>query len=86
MGFTSDSLKKSLAEDGLMGTLVALKNGLARTGQEFTDIAPNVRAWKGVLDLTGSSMEDNIQLFDRMTRSSGATQEAFDKTAKSCII
>ena len=83
MGFTSDSLKKSLAEDGLMGTLVALKNGLARTGQEFTDIAPNVRAWKGVLDLTGSSMEDNIQLFDRMTRSSGATQEAFEKTAKS---
>jgi TP901 family phage tail tape measure protein len=82
MGFTTDTLKKSLAEEGLMGTLVTLKNGLAATGQEFTDIAPNVRAWKGILDLTGSSMEDNIALFDEMTRSAGATNNAFEVTSK----
>jgi TP901 family phage tail tape measure protein len=83
MGFTSDSLKETLAEKGLMGTLSMLKQGLDATGQEFTDIAPNVRAWKGVLDLTGSSMNDNIALFDEMTRATGATDEAFQKTSKS---
>lgn len=83
MGFTSDSLKETLAEKGLMGTLSMLKQGLDATGQEFTDIAPNVRAWKGVLDLTGSSMNDNIALFDEMTRATGATEEAFQKTSQS---
>ena len=83
MGFTSDSLKETLAEKGLMGTLAMLKQGLDATGQEFTDIAPNVRAWKGVLDLTGSSMNDNIALFDEMTRATGATDEAFQKTSQS---
>ena len=83
MGFTTDSLKETLAEKGLMGTLSMLKQGLDATGQEFTDIAPNVRAWKGVLDLTGSSMNDNIALFDEMTRATGATDEAFKKTSQS---
>ena len=82
MGFTSDSLKQTLAEQGLMGTLSMLKDGLDKTGQTFTDIAPNVRAWKGILDLTGSSMEDNIKLFDEMTRATGATDEAFEKTSQ----
>jgi len=82
MGFTSDSLKETLAEKGLMGTLVTLKNGLNATGQEFTNIAPNVRAWKGVLDLTGASMEDNIALFDKIANSTGATDEAFKKTSQ----
>lgn len=83
MGFTTDSLKETLAEKGLMGTLAMLKQGLDATGQEFTDIAPNVRAWKGVLDLTGSSMNKNIELFDEMTRATGATDEAFQKTSQS---
>ena len=83
MGFTTDSLKETLAEKGLMGTLSMLKQGLDATGQEFTDIAPNVRAWKGVLDLTGASMNDNIALFDEMTRATGATDEAFQKTSQS---
>ena len=83
MGFTTDSLKETLAEKGLMGTLAMLKQGLDATGQEFTDIAPNVRAWKGVLDLTGASMNDNIALFDEMTRATGATDEAFQKTSQS---
>jgi len=83
MGMSSSSLKDSLSEKGLMGTLVMLKEGLDATGQEFTDIAPNVRAWKGVLDLTGPSMQDNIGLFDEMTKASGATDEAFKKTSQS---
>ena len=82
MGFSSDSLKETLAQEGLMGTLSMLKQGLDATGQEFTDIAPNVRAWKGVLDLTGASMNDNIALFDEMTNSVGATETAFEKTSK----
>ena len=83
MGFTTEGLQQKLADDGLIGTLAMLKDGLAQTGQTFTDIAPNVRAWKGVLDLTGSSMQDNISLFDEMTKATGATDKAFEETAKS---
>jgi TP901 family phage tail tape measure protein len=83
MGLTTDDLQKSLAEDGLMNTLVMLKNRLAATGQEFTDIAPNVRAWKGVLDLTGAGMQDNIKIFESLENHLGATDKAFQTTAES---
>jgi TP901 family phage tail tape measure protein len=44
MGLTTDGLSKSLADDGLLNTLVLLKNRLEASGQSFTDIVPNVRA------------------------------------------
>ena len=83
MGLTTNDLKKSLSEDGLMNTLVLLKNGLKETGQEFTDIVPNIRAWKGILDLTGAGLESNKEIFDALTKSMGATNTAFQETAKS---
>ena len=83
MGLTTDDLKKSLAEDGLMNTLIMLKERLGATGQEFTDIVPNVRAWKGVLDLTGAGMQDNIKIFESLENHLGATDNAFKTTSES---
>lgn len=83
MGLTTDQLEKSLAEDGLMKTMVLLKNRIDATGMSFTDIVPNVRAWKGVLDLTGAGMESNIAIFESLENHLGATQKAFDTTAES---
>ena len=83
MGLTTDDLQKSLAEDGLMNTLVLLKNGLDSTGMSFTDIVPNIRAWKGVLDLTGAGMETNIGIMQSLEDHLGATDRMFKINAES---
>jgi TP901 family phage tail tape measure protein len=83
MGLTTDGLSKSLADDGLLNTLVLLKNRLEASGQSFTDIVPNVRAWKGVLDLTGAGLNDNIKIFEALNNTMGATDDAFEETSKS---
>ena len=53
------------------------------TDVTMKDLFKNVRAYKGVLDLTGASMQDNVALADEMTRSHGATATAFETTADS---
>ena len=83
MGLTTDDLERSLAEDGLMNTMILLKNRIDAAGMSFTDIVPNVRAWKGVLDLTGAGMESNIAIFESLENHLGATQKAFETTAES---
>ena len=83
MGMSTESVQKSLSEQGLLATLEMLQNGLKQTGQDTTAIFPNIRALKGVLDLTGAGLESNRQIFDSLTKSMGATDEAFEKTSKS---
>jgi len=82
MGMTTESVQKSLSEQGLLSTLEMLQNGLKQTGQDTTAIFPNIRALKGVLDLTGAGLEDNRKVFDALTKSMGATDTAFEKTSK----
>ena len=83
MGMSTESVQKSLSDQGLLATLEMLQNGLKQTGQDTTAIFPNIRALKGVLDLTGAGLESNRQIFDSLTKSMGATDEAFEKTSKS---
>lgn len=83
MGMSTDSVQKSLREQGLLATLEMLQAGLKKTGQDTTAIFPNIRALKGVLDLTGAGLEDTRKIFDALTKSTGATDEAFQKTSES---
>lgn len=83
MGMSTESVQKSLREDGLLATLEMLQGGLKQTGLDTTAIFPNIRALKGVLDLTGAGLESNRQIFDSLTQSMGATDQAFQKTAES---
>lgn len=83
MGMSTESVQKSLSEQGLLATLEMLQNGLKKTGQDTTAIFPNIRALKGVLDLTGAGLEDNRRVFDALTDSMGATDKAFEKTSQS---
>ena len=69
MGMSTESVQKSLSEQGLLATLEMLQNGLKQTGQDTTAIFPNIRALKGVLDLTGAGLESNRQIFDSLTKS-----------------
>lgn len=83
MGMSAQSVQKSLSEQGLLSTLEMLQNGLKQTGQDTTAIFPNIRALKGVLDLTGAGLETNRQIFEALNNTMGATDEAFAKTAES---
>ncbi len=83
MGMSTQSVQQSLSEQGLLSTLEMLQSGLKQTGQDTTAIFPNIRALKGVLDLTGAGLEDNRKVFDALTKSMGATDKAFEKTSQS---
>ena len=83
MGMSTEGVQQSLREKGLLDTLIMLQEGLKQTGQDTTALFPNIRALKGVLDLTGAGIEDNKKVFDALTDSMGATDKAFEKTAKS---
>ena len=82
MGLSTEDVQKSLSEDGLLATLEMLQSGLKQTGQDTTAIFPNIRALKGVLDLTGAGVESTRQIFDSLSNTMGATDEAFEKTSK----
>ena len=83
MGLSTEDVQKSLSEDGLLATLEMLQSGLKQTGQDTTAIFPNIRALKGVLDLTGAGIESTRQIFDSLSNTMGATDEAFLKTSQS---
>lgn len=83
MGLTTQGVQQSIREKGLLDTLIMLQEGLKQTGQDTTALFPNIRALKGVLDLTGAGLDDNRKVFDALTDSMGATDKAFEKTAKS---
>jgi TP901 family phage tail tape measure protein len=83
MGMSTESVQESIREQGLLSTLEMLQNGLKQTGQDTTAIFPNIRALKGVLDLTGAGLEENRKVFDALTNSMGATDKAFEKTSQS---
>ena len=86
MGLSTEDVQKSLSEDGLLATLEMLQSGLKQTGQDTTAIFPNIRALKGVLDLTGAGIEDNRKIFDALSNTMGATDEAFKKTSQNGIV
>ena len=83
MGLSTKGVQKTLAEDGLMHTLEMLKGKTKEFGVDITSIFPNIRALKGVLDLTGAGMEDAKGIFDSLSKSAGSTAEAFKITEKS---
>ena len=82
LGTSQEQISQSLAEKGLMPTLMDLSARLEQTGMDATAIFPNIRALKGVLDLTGKGAADNVKIFDALSDTMGATDEAFNKTSK----
>ncbi|WP_288956241.1 phage tail tape measure protein [uncultured Polaribacter sp.] len=83
LGLSFEDLEKSVKQDGLLNTLTNLKESLQGTGIRMKDLFPNVRALKGVLDLTGAGVESNKQIFEALNNTMGATDEAFQKTSQS---
>lgn len=83
LGTSQEELTSSLADKGLMPTLLDLSERLKATGMDASAIFPNIRALKGVMDLTGSGAADNVKIFDALNNTMGATDQAFQKTSQS---
>ena len=83
LGTSQEQIAQSLEQKGLMPTLLDLSARLKAAGMDATAIFPNIRALKGVLDLTGKGAEDNVKIFDALSNTMGATDEAFKKTSQS---
>lgn len=83
LGTSQEEIAQSLEQKGLMPTLMDLSARLEQTGMDASAIFPNIRALKGVLDLTGKGAADNEKIFDALNNTLGATDEAFEKTSQS---
>jgi len=83
LGTSQEEIAQSLEQKGLMPTLLDLSKRLKQTGMDASAIFPNIRALKGVLDLTGKGAADNEKIFESLNNTLGATDEAFQKTSQS---
>ncbi|MCK9429650.1 MAG: phage tail tape measure protein, partial [Candidatus Omnitrophica bacterium] len=78
IGLSAQKVRDSLRSDGLIATLEMLKKATNNLNEEgLSRIFPNIRAFMGVLSLTGKNLEETKQVFDAVANSTGATAEAF---------
>lgn len=83
MGLSAAGLRQQIKEEGLLSVLGSLKQGIDGNAEAAAAIFPNVRALRGVLDLTGAGADQAAQIFQSMNNTLGDTQKAFDTTAQS---
>lgn len=83
MGLSSKELRTQLREEGLLATLERLKKEFEGNDDAAAQVFGNVRALSGVLDLMGANADGTRQIFDALTKSVGATNEAFLITEES---
>ncbi len=83
MGLSSSGLKQQIKDEGLLSVLETLKTEFDKNSDAAAQVFPNIRALKGVLDLTGKSAETTKIIFDKLAVAQGSTKKAFDATSKS---
>lgn len=83
MGLSSAGLKQQIKDEGLLSVLETLKTEFDKNSDAAAQVFPNIRALRGVLDLTGASADTTKEIFNELNKAQGATKKAFDDTAKS---
>lgn len=83
MGISTDELRASLVENGLIATLRMLDDAAGGNIDTMNAIIGNVRALTGAFGLTQQEAAKVDEIFRDVMESSGAMGDSFDKTAKS---
>ena len=83
MGLSSAGLKQQIEDEGLLSVLDTLKTEFDKNSDAAAQVFPNIRALRGVLDLTGKSADTTREIFNELNAAQGATKKAFDDTAQS---
>ena len=77
VGLSAEGLRVQVAEQGLFSVLRTLQAAFQGNNQELVKVFPNIRALRGIFDLLGPSLQDNIILMNEMKDSAGETDNAF---------
>lgn len=81
MGLSAAGLRQQIREEGLLAALMNIRETTNRFGEDaMAKVFPNIRALIGVLDLMGANVEENIEIFKRMTQTTGDLERAFGIT------
>jgi TP901 family phage tail tape measure protein len=75
VGLSAGSIRQSIADDGLLGTLDMLRDKLGDAG--FVKFMEDAQAVQGALSLTGQNAEHVSEVFADVKDSAGATDAAF---------
>lgn len=85
LGLSADGLRTSIRENGLLETLVELREKVdasgGNAGEVFKAIFEEINAVNGVLQLTGDNAERARDIFASLAGSAGATDAAFAAVA-----
>jgi len=83
LGLSSEGLRQQIKDKGLLDVFLTLKDASLRNSEAFERVFGNVRALKGIMDLTGAGFESTRQIFDNMNNTAGFTADAFAKVEES---
>ncbi len=76
-GTSSAKFRSIIQEQGLIQALLHLREATGGSSVAMAEIFPNIRGLMGVLDLLGSNMESNVQIFDALSNAGGSLDRAF---------
>lgn len=77
VGLSSDGLRQELQDKGLLATLQTLQTAFGGNTQALSKAFPNIRAFRGILALTGKNSATVADVFNGMADSTGALDAAF---------
>lgn len=83
LGTSKEQLRQQIKEKGLLSVFQTLKEASESNSDAFERVFGNVRALRGILDLTGKSAATTAEIFGRMSDTSGLTAQQFDKLQNS---
>lgn len=83
LGLSSEGLRQQIKDKGLLDVFLTLKDASLRNSEAFERVFGNVRALKGIMDLTGAGFESTQQIFENMNNTAGFTADAFAKVEES---
>lgn len=82
LGIDVVGFQKSVGEEGLLPSLIKLKEELARTGHSLKDAFPDVQAMTAALQLTGANAEKAASVIANVGNAAGSTDTAFQAAAE----
>lgn len=82
LGLSADGLRKQLREKGLLSVLETLVSSFGNNEEAAAKVFGNIRALTGVMSLMGENTAGTARIFDELTRTTGATDDAFAIIAK----
>jgi len=80
-GLTTEDVAKSIEQDGLLSTLINLREAFGDNEEDFTRVIGSIEGLNAVLALTGPNVATNVDIIAQMTDGVGILDEAMGITA-----